>query len=158
MLSRHLRVEDRVISHLLGGEAVDPSLRPLLLDPDEIAIADSSPLVDALDRGVGLVYLRDRIGSAATAVAASALSRTGTPVICLDLERMGTDDEPLGVTSAAVREARLRGAGLITGPIDGFDPPISARDRAARRCAVPRRPHRSGRVAAPVVATRSVDG
>ena len=41
-------------------------------------------------------------------------------MVCLDLERMGTDDEPLEVTSAAVREARLRGAGLITGPIDGL--------------------------------------
>ena len=120
ILTRHLRVEDRVISHLLGSDVIDPSIRRLVVQPSAVSVDDGGPLVDALDRGVGFVYLRERIGSAASAVAASALSTTGTAVVCLDLERMGTDDDPFEVVVAAVREARLRGAGLIAGPIDGL--------------------------------------
>ena len=130
-LSRSLRVPDRVAAYLLGDDRSDPRLTGLaeLVDrlvpgypgeagPDWAAAA--APLAAALQGGVGLVYLRDHPGGAAQLVAATALAAAGRPVLRLDLAALAADPAPAEVLAAAGREARLRGAGLVAGPVDAL--------------------------------------
>jgi len=130
-LSRSLRVPDRVAAYLLGDDRPDPRLtglaEPVGLGasgyPGEIALewaAAAAPLAAALRGGVGLVYLREHPGGAAQAVAAAALAAAGRPVLRLDLAALAADPAPAEVVAAAGREARLRGAGLVAGPVDAL--------------------------------------
>jgi ATPase family associated with various cellular activities (AAA) len=118
-LTRSLRVPDRVTSHLLGDDACDPGLTDVLclLRPYDCPVA--ARLAAALGQGVRLVYLRDRGRRSAAAAAAAALQGSGRPVLGLDFSG-ATASEADGLVLIAGREALLRGAGLVAGPIDGL--------------------------------------
>ena len=73
----------------------------------------------ALGRDVRLVYLRDRGRRSAAAAAAAALRGSGRPVLGLDFSRVSSSEAD-GLVLIAGREALLRGAGLVAGPVDGL--------------------------------------
>ncbi len=48
------------------------------------------------------------------------MARLGRQAIALDLVRMSPADDPVLIAAAASREARLRGAGLVVGPVESL--------------------------------------
>ena len=119
-LTRSLRVPDRVTAHLLGVDLPDPLVAPLLAVVVPAAIGSPAALERALGAGARLVYLREHVGSAGLSLAAGALRALGPEPVVLDLARLAPGDEPALIAEVAVREARLRGGGLVAGPIDGL--------------------------------------
>ncbi len=117
-LTRALRVPDRVAAHLLGDDSPDPAVEALAIVPVAHDAAGTDALEGGLRAGSRLAYVRERIGTAAVTVAARALGRVGPPAVVVDLGRLGPGDDPREAAAAAVREARLRGTGLVAGPLD----------------------------------------
>jgi hypothetical protein len=117
-LTRPLRVPDRVAGHLLGDDTPDPAIEALVSLPVEAEVAGMQSLERTLRLGVRLCYLRERTGAAGQSLAATALARAGIPAVAIDLHRLDTADDPKEMASAAVREARLAGGGLVAGPIE----------------------------------------
>ncbi|MGW6933238.1 ATP-binding protein [Lentzea sp. NPDC054927] len=112
LLSRSLRVPDRVGAHLLGDDRPDPSLVDFVTLPgDPVRMPGSERLARGVERGVRLVYLREHPGGGAAELAVAALAQAGFPALLVDAARM---TDPLAVT----REALLRGAGIVIGPVD----------------------------------------
>ncbi|WP_204846348.1 AAA family ATPase [Saccharothrix algeriensis] len=121
-LSRVLRVPDRVVAHLLGDDAPD---RPV---GDLARVVPAGPVPQdgfarrvgaALRAGVGAVHLRSADGDAGpTAVA--ALAAAGRGAVVLDVVALLDRDRP--ALAEVVREARLRGAGLVLGPVEPLAP------------------------------------
>lgn len=114
---RALRVPERVVGHLLGDDTPDPGLAAVLVDPPELLWGDPAPLMRALRAGVLLVYLRESATGSARVVAAEALRAQGHEVVGLDLARLAGERDAIGLAALAVREARLRGAGVVAGPV-----------------------------------------
>ncbi|MFV2063349.1 MAG: ATP-binding protein, partial [Chloroflexota bacterium] len=144
MLTRQLRVSDRVVDHLLGGDAPDASIAHVTISPSERELPASGLLATAelsgvLRRGVSLLYFRDRVGSAAASVGAAALiaSEAVTSTLQLDLDRIGEQDDAVAIAAAAVREARLTDAGIVAGPIDGVAQRVPRAIRALADAPVP---------------------
>ncbi|MEQ4302934.1 ATP-binding protein [Plantactinospora sp. B6F1] len=135
-LSRSLRVPDRVAAHLLGDDTLDARLAGVSWPAEDHAAAEppggvpdgsersrtAERLGAALRSGVRLGYLRERPGGAAEDLAVTALVRAGWSVLRLDLEALAADPAPAEALAATVREARLRGAGLVAGPVQALDP------------------------------------
>jgi rhodanese-related sulfurtransferase len=117
VLTRSLRVPDRVTSHLLGDDVYDAALTDVLspLRPYDCPLARQ--VASALGRDVRLVYLRDHGHRSAAAAAAAALHGSGRPVLGLDFT-CAPSAEADGLVLTAGREALLRGAGLVAGPVD----------------------------------------
>jgi len=117
-LTRALRVPDRVAGHLVGDDTTDPLVTALEVTPSEHDLAGVEPLERGLRAGARLAYVRERIGTAPLTVAARALARLGPPPVVVDLGRLGPREEIGDAATAAIREARLRGAGLVAGPVE----------------------------------------
>jgi hypothetical protein len=120
MLTRSTRVPDRVAAHVLGDDRLEPALSPLVNDEPILPSDDPSPLANGLAHGVELAYVREQMGSAAASICAAAFARLGRRALTLDLERLDAAADPQALAVLAIREARLRDAGLICGPIDGI--------------------------------------
>jgi hypothetical protein len=118
MLTRGLRVPDRVIAHLLGDDALDAELAGLIIEVAGYQTDLSAQLAHALTAGVRLIYLKERIAGSGAATAAAALAEFGIRAIAVDLGRLAAVQDPRAVASLAVREALLRRAGLVAGPIE----------------------------------------
>jgi len=127
-LTRALRVPDRIAAFLVGEDAPDAALQELVRECDPEP-ASKTPLARALASGVRLVHLRERHGSAAAPLAAGALVAVGLEVVALDLRGLRPDEDLGALAAVAAREALLRRAGLVAGPIDA----IAARDPGAVR-------------------------
>ena len=123
LLSRTLRVPDRVVAHLLGDDRADADLGTIVeieggdaagADPDDV-----ERLAGALATGVRLVHIHQRPGSPARELAAGGARRAGFSAIHVDAVHLS---ETIG--GDLVREALLRGAVLIVGPLTstGSDP------------------------------------
>jgi hypothetical protein len=119
-LSRPLRIPDRVASHLLGDDRLDPTIEPLVHVPVQAEIGGADLLERSLRAGLRLCYVRERTGTAGQSLAATAFARAGIPSLAIDLQRLDAGDDPHESATAAAREARLAGGGLITGPIDAI--------------------------------------
>lgn len=132
-LSRSLRVPDRVVAHLLGDDTVDAGLADLAaVVPPAAELAEAGPVARALAAGAGLVYLIERAGAGAAALAVAALASTGRPAVCVAAERLAADPAPAIRARAIAREALLRGAAVVIGPLaGGWARPVLA----ALRCA-----------------------
>ncbi|MEO5680408.1 MAG: AAA family ATPase, partial [Acidimicrobiales bacterium] len=141
-LTRSLRVPDRVTAHLLGGDEPDVGLLHCLADlpplparagPGEVAVGR------ALRHGASLVHLHEKPGAASRMAAVVALREAGLGAVVLDLHRLAPDEDMAALARVASREARLRGAGLVVGPLEvvtGGDPSVAgakARTAAAVR-------------------------
>jgi ATPase family associated with various cellular activities (AAA) len=129
VLTRSLRVPDRVAAHLLGSDIPDPvvaALASISLPLGEGGPAWGGAEATALVRwmreerggGARLAYIRERPGASGAALAASAFAQVGRPTLALDLERLRTEDDLATVAALTAREAGLRGAGIVAGPIE----------------------------------------
>jgi len=136
-LTRPLRVPDRVTAHLIGVDAPDPAVVPVLTIAVPAAVGAVAALERAIGAGARLVYLRERVGSAGLSLAATALGALGAEPVLLDLGRLGPGDDPALIAEAAIRESRLRGGGLVAGPIDALAERGAAAVRAFAEAACP---------------------
>jgi len=119
-LTRSLSVPDRVTAHLLGDDSDDHDLLHLLAPATADAAPDPAGLARALSVGARLCYLREKPGSSGRNLAVAGLTAAGRPVVALDLGRLGPQEDPLVAARIAMRDARLRGAGLVAGPIEAL--------------------------------------
>ena len=119
-LTRALRVPDRVAAHLLGDDAADPALVGLLTDPVPFAGEQAVRLARALSAGQRLIYVREAGIGIGPSVAAAALQAIGRPVVGVDLARAAAGREPEQAVAVLGREALLRGAGVVAGPVEAF--------------------------------------
>lgn len=115
-LSRVLRVPDRVVAHLLGDNNLDAALTDLCrVDPAAPADAVAARLGAGVAAGVRLLYLRGHDGDTSR-LALPVLTAAGRPGLVADAVRLGEDP----ALPALVREARLRGAGIVLGPVEAL--------------------------------------
>ena len=119
-LTRSLRVPDRVTGASAAGRRPRPaprcargrSLGRCAL-PEGDAVAPC-----ARASGVIAFYLRERFGSAGTAMAVAALSADGATPIVLDSHRMSPADDAAEIAAVAARECRLTRLALVVGPVE----------------------------------------
>jgi Winged helix domain, variant/ATPase family associated with various cellular activities (AAA) len=117
-LTRGLRAPDRVTMYLLGDDRPDALLQPVLGEAGPAAGGDPAALARALGQGSRLAYLREAREGSAAGLAVAALAELSAPSVVLDLRRVAPDADLAALASCAGREARLRGAGLVAGPLD----------------------------------------
>jgi hypothetical protein len=129
VLTRSLRVPDRVTAHLLGSDIPDATVAALAYQCDQAAPAQAATLVRWIQEspspsaggqggGSQLAYIRERPGASGAALASSAFAQVGRPTLALDLERLRADDDPTMVAALTSREAGLTGAGIVAGPVE----------------------------------------
>jgi ATPase family associated with various cellular activities (AAA) len=122
-LTRGLRVPDRVVAHLLGDDHPDPLIVEVLGDlprPARSAPATAAGLAAALDDGVRLAYLHERLHGTGRALAAASLAATGRPAVVVDLERLAVAPGSAELARSVGREARLRGGVVVASPADAL--------------------------------------
>jgi ATPase family associated with various cellular activities (AAA) len=117
-LTRGLRVPDRVTMYLLGDDRPDELLLPVLGESGLSSGADPEALARALRAGSRLAYLTEARDGTAVGLAVEALVRLPAPAVVLDLRRISPETDLPALARCAGREARLRGAGVVAGPID----------------------------------------
>jgi hypothetical protein len=132
LLTRALRVPDRVTAHLLGGEAPDPALADVLCDRAPYDAPPAAELSAAIGAGNRLVHVRERVGGTGSAMATAALARAGLPAVGIDLVRLAVQPDPAQLVRVAGREAMLRGGGVVAGPVESL---AAAAPAALRRLA-----------------------
>jgi len=120
VLTRSLRVPDRVAAHLLGSDRPDAVVAALAYACEPAMPEQAAALVRWMGEGGGsrLAYIRERPGASGAALAASAFAQVGRPTLALDLERLRADDDLATVAALAAREAGLTGAGIVAGPVE----------------------------------------
>ncbi|MCW2570057.1 MAG: ATPase, central domain protein [Frankiales bacterium] len=121
LLSRALRVPDRVAAHLLGDDQPDPALADILAPlPPGVPVDGDGTLLRGLASEVGLLYLRERPGAGATALACAASRAAGRRPLVLDLRWLAGRADAADLVAVAVREARLTGSVLVGAPADSL--------------------------------------
>ena len=143
-LTRALRVPDRVTAHLLGDDAADPALVGLLTEPVPFAGEQSARLARALTAGQRLIYVREAGIGIGPSVAAAALQAIGRPVLGVDLARTAAGRDPEEAVAVLGREALLRGAGVVAGPVEALSEGHRRGAAAARRPAAAGGDRRNG--------------
>lgn len=150
LLSRALRVPDRVVAHLLGDDTLDDALSGLVqivdatraagvseagagdgaaYDAATLAEVERRPgLVDLLRAGRALVQLRERRRGSADAVALALFAAAGRPALRITLSEQVVERADQ-IAPALIREARLRGAGLVVFLPEAVDPGLLCTDR-----------------------------
>jgi hypothetical protein len=119
VLTRSLRVPDRVAAHLLGSDMPDPVVAGLSYGCATAMPEQAAALVRWMgDAGSKLAYVRERPGASGAGLASSAFEQVGRPTLALDLERLRTEDDLQMVAALTAREAGLTGAGIVAGPIE----------------------------------------
>ncbi|WP_410597533.1 ATP-binding protein [Amycolatopsis sp. lyj-23] len=114
-LSRTLRVPDRVVNHLLGDDRLAPELAGCAhLGTELVEVPGRDRLARAIRGRVGLVYLKEQPGGGAEELGVGALAAAGFPALVVDAARWQA--EP-ALTASLRREALLRGAGIVLGPV-----------------------------------------
>ena len=118
-LTRDLRVPDSVTMFLLGDDRPDELLLPLLGDSGPAAGGDPVALARALRAGSRLAYLREARDGSAAGLGRRRVRR-GLGSCGGARPAAGWRPTPMSPRAAtcAGREARLRGAGLVAGPLD----------------------------------------
>jgi hypothetical protein len=121
LLSRPLRVPDRVAAHLLGDDRPDPTLAGILAPlPPAVPVDNGGTLVRGLVAEVGLLYLRERPGAGAAALACAAAKAVGRQPLALDLRWLAGRANAAELVAVAVREARMTGSVLVCSPTDSL--------------------------------------
>ena len=118
-LSRTLRVPDRVVNHLLGDDRLSPELAGCAhLGTELVDVPGRDRLARAIRGQVGLVYLKEHPGGGAEELGVGALAAAGFPALVVDAARWMSEPGHTELTGSLRREALLRGAGIVVGPID----------------------------------------
>ncbi|MGH3826397.1 MAG: ATP-binding protein [Pseudonocardiaceae bacterium] len=121
LLSRALRVPDRVAAHLLGDDQPDPLLTDILAPlPPAMPVDVEGTLVHGLANEVGLLYLRERPGAGAVASACAAARSVGRRPLVVDLRWLTSRADAAELITVAVREARLTGSVFIGACVDSL--------------------------------------
>ncbi|WP_316528770.1 ATP-binding protein [Kitasatospora brasiliensis] len=123
LLSRTLRVPDRVTAHLLGDDDPDAALAGLAHRAEPEPVRRSEAFVErlrALAADGALVHLLDRAGHARP-LAVAALAADGPPSLVVDATELAARPAEATVRALA-REARLGGGGVVLGPLDRLEP------------------------------------
>ena len=121
VLTRPLRVPDRVAAHLLGSDIPDAVIAALAYHCEPAMPNQAATLVRWMSdesSPKSLAYIRERPGASGAALASSAFAQVGRPTLALDLERLRTEDDVPLVAALAAREAGLTGAGVVAGPVE----------------------------------------
>ena len=120
VLTRSLRVPDRVAAHLLGSDIPDPVVAALAYECEPATSEEATTLVRWMHDASPsrLAYIRERPGASGAALASSAFTQVGRPTLALDLERLRPEDDLPMVAALTAREAGLTGAGVVAGPIE----------------------------------------
>src|SRR2546425_3712510 len=119
VLTRSLRVPDRVAAHLLGSDIPDPVVAAVAYECEQATPAQAATVVRWMRRDdARLAYVRERPGASGAALAASAFAQVGRPTLALDLERLRMEDDLPIVAALTAREAGLTGAGVVAGPVE----------------------------------------
>jgi hypothetical protein len=119
-LTRSLRVPDRVLAHLLGDGAAEPATQLVLLEMEGYAGPLADRLAHALQGGADVVHIRERETGTAAATAVAALRATGRDAVVVDLSLLVRSSDPDELVLACAREALLRDAGLVAGPVEAL--------------------------------------
>ena len=114
-LTRELFCPDRVIAHLQGANLPEPDLAELLIDPVPLQLPGSSQLSEALENGVGLIWLHGSLGSAGPSMALGAMQSMGVRALALEVPSV---QDGRSFLQRAVREAALQGCVLL---LDGAE-------------------------------------
>jgi hypothetical protein len=88
LLTRAIRVPDRVTAHLVGDDNPDPALADVLIEPGGHHCVQSRELAQAFKSGERLCYVRETVGDSGAAVATDALWVAGQTVISCDAIRL----------------------------------------------------------------------
>jgi predicted nucleic acid-binding protein len=112
-LGRQLRVPDPVVTVLAGGAPADPAVNRVRTTVVPLALAGSTTIARAIERGVPLVWVRSAAGMSGTAMAAGAFDQLGLHCLAIDLRRHQPDQSLAELAVAAARDAGLRGWGLV---------------------------------------------
>ena len=121
VLTRPLRVPDRVAAHLLGSDIPDAVIAALAYHCEPAMPNQAATLVRWMSdesSPKSLAYIRERPGASGAALASSAFAQVGRPTLALDLERLRAEDDVPLVAALAAREAGLTGAGVVAGPVE----------------------------------------
>ncbi|MFD4274555.1 AAA family ATPase [Streptomyces cyaneofuscatus] len=134
LLSRTLRVPDRVTAHLLGDDEPDGRLRGLVRVPapdstrdDRVdGTDDDRPeayrIAAALATGSGLVHLLDR-GGDPSGLAVEALTAAGRRPLVVDIAALAAaGDRAAELVRTLAAEARLTHGGVVLGPLETLAP------------------------------------
>ncbi|MFI8354844.1 ATP-binding protein [Streptomyces cyaneofuscatus] len=138
LLSRTLRVPDRVTAHLLGDDEPDGRLRGLVRVPapgsttridrvhDDSTGDDDRPeahrIAAALATGSGLVHLLDR-GGDPSGLAVEALTAAGRRPLVVDIAALAAaGDRAAELVRTLAAEARLTHGGVVLGPLEALAP------------------------------------
>ncbi|MGW5069956.1 ATP-binding protein [Streptomyces cyaneofuscatus] len=138
LLSRTLRVPDRVTAHLLGDDEPDGRLRGLVRVPapgsttrndhvhDDGTRDDDRPeahrIAAALATGSGLVHLLDR-GGDPSGLAVEALTAAGRRPLVVDIAALAAaGDRAAELVRTLAVEARLAHGGVVLGPLETLAP------------------------------------
>ena len=119
-LTRAMRVPDRVAAHLLGDDGADPTLVGVLTEPVPFPGERADQLARALGAGQRLIYVRESGAGIGSSIAAAALGAAGRPVLGAELTRLAQGRDPRDVVTVLGREALLRGAGVVAGPVESL--------------------------------------
>ncbi|MFJ6617976.1 ATP-binding protein [Kitasatospora sp. NPDC091335] len=119
LLSRPLRVPDRVTAHLLGDDEPDGALAGLAHRAAPCSRKPVERLRAAAADG-GLVHLLDRGGHGGPP-AVAALAAGGPPPLVIDAAALAARP-PEATVRVLAREARLGGGGVVLGPLDRLEP------------------------------------
>ena len=121
VLSRSLRVPDRVTSHLLGGDRIEPEVAGVQdLSEMFLTAGRHDSLARAFTNGLWPIYLRETGVASGVLTAVSSAAAAGLSTLRLDLRRLAAGAEPRDLALAAIREARLLGSVLVAGPVDAL--------------------------------------
>src|SRR6266550_4387791 len=121
LLTRPLRVPDRVAAHLLGSDLPDAVIAALTYQCEPAMPNEAATLVRWMSdesSPKSLAYIRERPGASGAALASSAFAQMGRPTLALDLDRLRTEDNVPLVAALVAREAGLTGAGIVAGPVE----------------------------------------
>jgi hypothetical protein len=118
LLSRTLRVPDRVAAHLLGDDAVTPAVTAVTMDVPVVTLEGAAEVARAVAAGIRHVYVREGPRTAGAATAVAGMRRAGWGTIAIDLSALGPEDDPAELMAIAALEAGLRSEGLVVAALD----------------------------------------
>jgi hypothetical protein len=118
VLTRALRVPDRVSAHLLGDNSLDPGVSALLVDVPDAGFHSWPPLETAIASGMSPIYIRESRGTSAAWTCAQATRNVDRQALIVDLTHVATGPEPAQVLADVQREARVRGRILVATNVD----------------------------------------
>lgn len=134
LLSRGLRVPDRVTAHLLGDDELDSALHGLVHVGRGAVGLPAEPahrIRAAASSGSALVHLLDKGGNAGR-LAVDALVGIGRRPLVLDVAALAAGPGD-AILRPLAREARLSGGGVVLGPLDRLEPERPERARLLRQ-------------------------